>query len=74
MGFGVIGAGRCYPHQQQHGSSCSGRTSIGEHFILSCTSGKHQQWFRADVFQISQQRQALFVIGNQKRNPFSIHG
>ena len=26
MGFGVIGAGRCYLHQQQHGSSCSGWT------------------------------------------------
>ena len=26
MGFGVIGAGRCNLHQQQHGSSCSGRT------------------------------------------------
>ena len=23
MGFGVIGAGRCNIHQQQHGSSCS---------------------------------------------------
>ena len=53
MGFGVIGAkGRCYLHQQQHSSSCSGRTNIGEHFILSCTSAKHQQRFRADVFQI----------------------
>ena len=59
MGFGVIGAGRCYLHHQQHGSSCSGRTNIGEHFILSCTSAKHQQRFRVDVFQIPQQRQAL---------------
>ena len=59
MGFGVIGAGRCYLHQQQHGCNCSGRTNIGEHFLLSCTSAKHQQRFRADVFQIPQQRQAL---------------
>jgi isoaspartyl peptidase/L-asparaginase-like protein (Ntn-hydrolase superfamily) len=65
MGFGVIGAGRCYLHQQQHGSSCSGRTNIGEHFILSCTSAKHQQRFRADVFQIPQQRQALPVVCKQ---------
>ena len=50
--------GRCYLHQQQYGSSCSGRTNIGEHFILSCTSATHQQRFRADVFQIPQQRQA----------------
>ena len=61
MGFGVIGAGRCYLQHQQHGCSCSGRTNIGEHFILSCTSAKHQQRFRADVFQIPQQRQALLV-------------
>ena len=26
MGFGVIGAGRCYLHLQQHSSSCSGWT------------------------------------------------
>jgi hypothetical protein len=26
IGFGVIGAGRCNLHQQQHGSSCSGWT------------------------------------------------
>ena len=26
IGFGVIGAGRCYLHLQQHGSSCSGMT------------------------------------------------
>jgi len=26
IGFGVIGAGRCYLHLQQHGSSCSGWT------------------------------------------------
>jgi len=26
IGFGVIGAGRCYLHLQQHGVSCSGRT------------------------------------------------
>jgi isoaspartyl peptidase/L-asparaginase-like protein (Ntn-hydrolase superfamily) len=56
MGFGVIGAGRCYLHQQQHGGSCSGWTNVGEHFILSCTSAKHQQRFRAGVFQIQQQR------------------
>ena len=66
MGFGVIGAGRCYLHHQQHGSSCSGRTNIAEHFILSCTSATHQHRFRADVFQIPQQRQALFVGGKLK--------
>ena len=54
---------------KQHGSSCSGRTNIGEHFILSCTSATHQQRFRADVFQIPQQRQALFVGGKLKRHP-----
>jgi hypothetical protein len=64
MGFGNIGAGRCYLRLQQHGSSCSGWTNIGEHFILSCTSATHQQRFRADVFQIPQQRQALFVVCN----------
>ena len=68
-GFGVIGAGCCYLHQQ-HGSSCSGRTNIGEHFILSCTSATHQQRFRADVFQIPQQRQALNVVRNSGA-PFS---
>jgi len=26
IGFGVIGAGRFYLHQQQHGSGCSGWT------------------------------------------------
>ena len=26
--LGVIGAGHCYLHQQQHGSSCSGRTEF----------------------------------------------
>lgn len=26
IGFGVIGAGRCYLHLQQHGGSCSGWT------------------------------------------------
>jgi len=58
MGFGVIGAGRCNLHHQQHGSICSGRTNTGEHLFLSCTSATHQQRFRAD-FQIPQQRQAL---------------
>ena len=52
MGFGVIGAGHCYLQLQQHGNFCSGRTNIGEHFILSCTSATHQQRFRADVFKI----------------------
>ena len=66
MGFGVIGAGRCYLHLQQHGSSCSGRTNIGEHLFLSCTSATHQLRFRADVFQIPQQRQALFVVRNPR--------
>jgi hypothetical protein len=69
MGFGVIGAGRCYLHLQQHGSSCSGRTNIGEHFILSCTPATHQLRFRADVFQIPQQRQALPVSGHAIEHP-----
>jgi hypothetical protein len=71
IGFVVIGAGRCYLHQQQHGSSCSGRTNIGEHFILSCTSAKHQQRFRADDFQIPQQRQALPVACNLNATPYT---
>jgi len=68
MGFGVIGAGRCNLHHQQHGSICSGRTNTGEHLFLSCTSATHQLRFRADVFQIPQQRQALSVSGNGKTN------
>ena len=72
MGFGVIGAGRCYLHQQQHGSICSGRTNTGEHFIISCTSAKHQQRLRADVFQIPQQRQALFVSGHAFQTPYKL--
>ncbi len=61
-GFGVIGASRCNLHLQQHGSFCSGRTNIGEHLFLSCTSATHQLRFRADVFQIHHQRQALSVL------------
>jgi hypothetical protein len=61
MGFANIGAGRCNLQQQQHGSSCSGRTNIAEHLILSCTPATHQQRFRADDFQIPQHRQALLV-------------
>ena len=61
MGFANIGAERCYLHRQQHGSNCSGRTNIGEHFIISCKSANHQQRFRADDFQIPHHRQALFV-------------
>ena len=34
MGFGVIGAGRCYLHQKQHGSSCSGLTEFN--LAFSC--------------------------------------
>ena len=34
MGFSVIGAGRCYLHQQ-HGSSCSGGINFGEHLLLT---------------------------------------
>ena len=33
MGFCNIGAGRCYLQHQQHGSSCSGMTSIGGHLV-----------------------------------------
>ena len=73
MGFGVIGAGRCYLHLQQHGSFCSGRTNTGEHLFLSCTSTTHQLRFRADVFQIPQQRQALFVVGNVYETSSSFH-
>jgi hypothetical protein len=41
MGFGVIGAGRCYLHQQQHGSSCSGLTE----FYLAFCCYLQQQFF-----------------------------
>ena len=53
MSFGVIGAARCYLHQQHMAVPklrYSGSTNIGEHFILSCTAAKHQQRIRASVF------------------------
>jgi len=59
MGFSVIGAGRCYLHQQ-HGSSCSGGINFGEHLLLTSSSSIFIQRFWADVFQIFQQRHALF--------------
>ena len=44
MGGGdIIEAGRCYLHLQQHSSSCSGRTNIGEPFILFYAFVKHHQ-------------------------------
>ena len=41
MGFGVIGAGRCYLHLQQHGISCSGLTE----FYLAFCCYLQQQFF-----------------------------
>ena len=41
MGFGVIGAGRCYLHLQQYGSSCSG----GTFFNLAFCRYLHLQFF-----------------------------
>jgi hypothetical protein len=53
MGFANIGAGRCYLHLQQHGSSCSGWTNIGGHLqvilyiCFSIGSGSGQTFFKS---------------------------
>ena len=68
MGFGVIGAGRCYLHLQQHGSTCSGLTVFNLAFVVIFNfSFSIGLWFRADVFQIPQHRKALNVGGNSKK-------
>ena len=70
MGFGVIGAGRCKLHHQQYGSSCSGWTfSIWLLVVIFNFSFSIGLWFRADVFQIPQQRQALNVACKRRATP-----
>ena len=46
IGFGVIGAGRCYLQLQQHGGSCSGLT---EYYLAFCCYLHHQFFNRALV-------------------------
>ena len=46
MGFGVIGAGRCNLHLQQHGSSCSGLTFFN---LAFCCYLKHKFFNGASV-------------------------
>jgi hypothetical protein len=63
IGFGIIGAGRCNLHLQQHSSSCSGWTFFN---LAFCCYLQHQFFNWALVpggrFSNPQQRQALFVV------------
>jgi hypothetical protein len=73
MGFGVIGAGRCNINFSNMASSVrAGRFSIWLLVVIFNFGFLIGLQFRADAFQIPQQRQALIVTCYYKATPYNL--